>query len=354
MNRKAFFMTVGNVRDTQLDAYRALTMIYIVCVLHVLQLYLGATNKYFMIFLWEMPAIFFIAGASMQYANEKSFKDTIVNRSYRVLIPYWIYLATTQIIYRLFDFFVGRVFPLPITIWGVKDLLMAFLGVNTRGIEFGHLWFVFPYMAISCIFPLIRQLVLLYTWKFVLLNTVLLVFVNNLAFFCNSDGPMGWALYVAQEFIGYMVFFVIGFLYYKNLSRRKCFYIIITTLLLFQSMTFCILPNMQAHKFPPDSLFIVYGIFTLSAWGLLLTKISIPASKILSIWNKKGYTLYLYQSWGVLIVFSFKNKFQAYFSDNAIWLVSIISSIFFVFILNTIISKYTYAFEREIISRIHN
>ena len=67
------------MRDTQLDIYRALAMIYIICVIHVVY-WLGIGNELITsIILFEMPVIFFITGASFSLqTKEKSFIEKFI------------------------------------------------------------------------------------------------------------------------------------------------------------------------------------------------------------------------------------------------------------------------------------
>ena len=75
-------------RDEQLDIYRAMSMMYVLCVTHVVYwLYIGLEPIKSLI-LVEMPIIFFITGASLSLTKKKSFRKALKNRTKRVLIPY--------------------------------------------------------------------------------------------------------------------------------------------------------------------------------------------------------------------------------------------------------------------------
>ena len=95
------------MRDRQLDILRGFTMIHIVCVIHVLWYFGLAREPLFSFLLFEMPAIFFIAGASQKIKNNGNNKDNYyhsgnnnsgiwsdllslgLNRIRRILFPYW-------------------------------------------------------------------------------------------------------------------------------------------------------------------------------------------------------------------------------------------------------------------------
>lgn len=67
-------------RDSQLDLYRALIMIYIVCWIHGIYWFDTANDVVKSISLFEMPIIFFIAGASQKLSKPKGVVQTIRNR----------------------------------------------------------------------------------------------------------------------------------------------------------------------------------------------------------------------------------------------------------------------------------
>lgn len=59
---------------------------------------------------------------------------------------------------------------------------------------------------------------------------------------------------------------------------------------------------MQAHKFPPDLIFMMYGVAVLSGLGIVFTYVKLPYMRALGIWNKRGYTLYLWQNYFFAVV----------------------------------------------------
>lgn len=306
-----------------------------------------------MMFLWEMPAIFFIAGASIQYAKVKSFKETVVNRVYRVMVPYWIYLIVTLLLYSLIGIWGGQLYVFSLADWSIKDYLMAFGGIHVKGVvDFGHLWFIVPYMAVSCIFPLVRKAVDGYTWKVPLVTSILLFILQEFVQNYSGQGALGWIFLVVREIFCYLTFYMIGYLYYKKLSTCKCLFIGAFSLVLYLIMIGGELPNMQEHKFPPDVLFLIYGIFTLSLWGVILSKIIIPRIVFLRIWNKRGFTIYLYQDWIMLFIVMGTKMCIPYFNNGVTWFFIIMGSIIFALVLNTFLSRYTYEFEQRIIGYI--
>lgn len=131
-----------HVRDHQLDVYRALMMIYVPCVIHVLYWLQKGNSVINSLLLFEMPVIFYISGAPMCITGKKrSMRGTITNRVTRVLLPYYFYILCGIIFISLFAaysshgsysvsrmiFAQGEVLPLPY-MW--------------------HLWFIVPYLLV--------------------------------------------------------------------------------------------------------------------------------------------------------------------------------------------------------------
>ncbi len=83
-------------RDARLDTYRAMIMIYTVCVIHTTYWFAVGTEPLLSAMLFEMPVIFFIAGASQAVTEKKrNIIQTIINRSKRILLPLYIFLFFT-------------------------------------------------------------------------------------------------------------------------------------------------------------------------------------------------------------------------------------------------------------------
>ena len=80
-------------RDTLLDAIRAYTMMYIICVVHLFYYCLWPTDTLVSLILIEMPVIFFISGASARHSHKHTFRRLLVGRLRRVLLPYYVYAA---------------------------------------------------------------------------------------------------------------------------------------------------------------------------------------------------------------------------------------------------------------------
>lgn len=138
-------------RDVQLDAYRALLMLYIVCFIHV-EFWLGYSKEPFMsLSLVEMPLIFFVSGAALSFRREpRPFWATVRNRAKRILIPYYIYALLMVLL---------GVCRYGIDAYTLKDWAKILLCTDIPHVPYiWHLWFIIPYMVLSCTFDIQKRI----------------------------------------------------------------------------------------------------------------------------------------------------------------------------------------------------
>ena len=284
----AFFPKMKQ-RDEQLDIFRGLVMIYIVCVVHVYYSWICAPlEPHKSLILFEMPLIFFISGAALQISdNRRSIGSQLVNRAKRVLLPYYVYIGIIIAILLLSKLIFGDSIRINQSInIDFKNILLP-LDWPTNIPDCAHLWFIVPFMVISCSFPLQR--------KFVdKINASIYMLLCFIAFglSCLFDSC------VIQEIFGYNIFFMMGYFYYRRLKIKSIITIFLaSTSLLITSLTifgYDFTPMLQ-HKFPPDFIFITYGIVVLSLLGVMFSYIRLRNNWFIKRWNKHCYTIYLWQ-----------------------------------------------------------
>lgn len=278
--------------------YRGLVMIYILCVIHVTY-WLGlAPEPWRSVILFEMPLIFFISGASVAVASSRhGVKGTAWSRFKRVLLPYYAYIFYTAIIVcaiAAWSHFSGsKAVDIDLSVKKFAKALIPHDGALDVPYMY-HLWFVIPYLAVSCVFPFFRGIVdrlpRIATTAILLASCVAVVFV-----------PWG----IVREIVIYNFFFVIGYLYYKKLAIKWMAAIAGLSAVI---LAVCVvvldmgIVPMQAHKFPPDLIFLIYGVGILALLGIVFSYVKIPNSRLLGIWNKRGYTIYLWQNYFFIAV----------------------------------------------------
>lgn len=280
-------------RDLQLDMYRGLVMIYILCVIHVTY-WLGlAPEPWRSVILFEMPLIFFISGASVAVASSRhGVKGTAWSRFKRVLLPYYAYIFYTAIIVCAIaawaHFSGSKAIDIDLSVKKFAKALIPHDGALDVP-YMCHLWFVIPYLAVSCVFPFFRGVVdrlpRVVTTAALAVSCVAVVFV-----------PWG----IVREIVIYNFFFVIGYLYYKKLTVKWMGAIAGLSAVI---LAVCVvgldtgIVPMQAHKFPPDLIFLIYGVGIIALLGIVFSYVKIPKFRLLDIWNKRGYTIYLWQNY---------------------------------------------------------
>lgn len=336
---------ISKQRNTQIDAYRAIILIHIVCFVHVFTWYGLLPEVVRSMLLFEMPAIFFIAGASQRLKSRKENTiQTIKNRIKRVLIPFYIFLFLLYIFLYLFTFVLPNepngILHIDITKFKSYDIIKTLLTGGCEHIPFyGYTWFISCYMIVLCSLPIQRFLLKrIPGWIYMSIFFLLSALLTNIHF------PLGE--YEIKNIPVYNFFFIAGYLYYRN-YKSSVLYIIwfVSFAITFIGFAYKIMMPMQSHKFPADIYFLIFSTVALSTLSLLLRKIKIPYDcKILKIWNIRGYNIYLYQVFTFYIVTRFILPLLDGISNEVI-LFLILS--FTVFALSTVMSYATYFYERK-------
>lgn len=103
---------------------------------------------------------------------------------------------------------------------------------------------------------------------------------------------------LVRNVLCYNVFMVAGYVFYRNLRRKYVCLLGLAAAVLLLVYQFCNIPfcPMQGHKFPPDFLFLTYGIMVLAVVSLLFSKVTLPNWRILRLWNEHGFNIYLFQN----------------------------------------------------------
>lgn len=281
------------MRDTQLDIYRALAMIYIICVIHVVY-WLGIGNEPIKsIILFEMPVIFFITGASFSLqTKEKSFIETVVSRFNRVMMPYYIYALVVLVIVFVCQTVSCSWMGYNVPSIGIKSIFKLLLGGGIEGFPFNsHMWFVKPYMLLSISFFFQKKLISKCNrGGYFLLCIIVFLMVTEIPVLKNISQ--------LSVFFGYNVFMIAGYLFYKRIDLfMRCVFILMLTVIVIALYYFRgdFFP-MYENKSPMNVNFLIYGLLVLSILSVIFHYIHIRPNRLFNVWNKNGYTMYLYQN----------------------------------------------------------
>lgn len=286
-------------RDLQLDMYRSLSMIYIVCVIHVLY-WLDLGEKHISsILLFEMPIIFFISGAAVKVSKggRKSFTQMFKNRFKRIVLPYYVYILYSIIflvVLAILSYYTGRLL-VDISKFKWQYLLDWLMMKEGHVIPYSsHLWFLIPYFLISISTPVqLKILSCVSKIPYLLINLILFVLLSNVFVIDRSYYSIG---YYVTTFLGYNLFYLLGLFYYRNIRIKYVSLLFFCAVSIFCILTKCEFVVMQSHKFPPDMIFVSYNLIVLLLLCFIFSYVKIPSNKIFSFWNKNGYELFLYQN----------------------------------------------------------
>lgn len=287
----------------------------------------------------EMPLIFFISGASIQVSrSHKGLLSTVANRIKRVLLPYYIYAAVSLMLLSILSFTNPESWD--ICRYTLRDLLSIIQAEDIPQMPVvWHIWFILPYLVISCSMPIQQWLIKKIGEHWHLLLCIVLYILSMPRFNQSS---------IFRTITCYNIFFITGYLYYKRISLRCIVFTLcasfmsIIALLYHYKTSFC---PMQGHKFPPDLIFVSYGIFIICLFGLLASFITIPHSKLLHLWSQRGYTIYLYQNIAIWVAYLVLNALPGTLPTDA----EAIFCSLCIFFFSMLISYITYPLERFII-----
>lgn len=344
------------IRDKQLDNYRALVMIHMVCVIHAIY-WLGYFFPMQSLTLFAMSSVFFISGAAMKYSHPKSNASLLWNRFKRVLLPFYIYAGLCVCLLILVCFIpkLSVFTKFSILRYSIKDYLEIIFVQGIPGIKMVyHIWFIIPYLIITCSFNFQKKIINKYSWKYVLIN----ILVIAILYLWNIyDVDYKSFTYIQSVFydtslnvLAYNVFFVIGYLYYKKMEIKMLALVGFLSFIILSVLCHFHFVDLQAHKFPPDLIFILYNIGVLCFLGILFSKIKIPEIPLLKWWNKNGYTIYLYQNLVFLIYIVFYRRFIVGLFDSNI--IKLIISFFVILFCSTLFSLIIVPIENYIINLI--
>lgn len=329
-------------RDTQLDIYRGLLMMYIVCVIHVMYWLDMGREPYLSILLIEMPAIFFVSGASQSLVKKnRGLWESCRNRIRRVLLPYYIYAFVIILGISILSF-VHYKPDYDILAYKNRDWMNVLIAQDIPQAHYiWHLWFIMPYLILSCTFGVQKKLIdktspLSYMLCCIIVHFVIQRITGN---------------YMLRTVFCYNIFMVAGYLYYHKLSKNKtyalCAVLWIISAIYYSKWGGQFFP-MQNHKFPPDTLFLLYGMAMVCSLSIIFGKIKLPYNNIIRIWNERGYTIYLYQS----VVFFLVAHFIKYIDVIPSAFLQFLISALCVFTISTVLSYITYPIECYILNKL--
>lgn len=277
------------------------------------------------------------------HKSKRGIWSTIVNRFKRIVVPFYIYAAVmlgvigglSTLFLKGTEFF--RLLPFDVMAYTWRDALDVLLCLDLPHCPYmTHLWFLPLYLVLSCTFPLQVKL-MNHINRHVYQATCVILFLLAQGFTQIS---------FLRELLCYNVFLVAGYLYYKRDNEAITAIIGVGAAALLLANEFLLGGHfcpIQGHKFPPDWIYFTYNVMMLCLLSLLFRRVTLPYNKIFRIWNERGYTIYLYQSFALWIVYGIHQT--GIFDSSLLWVNFLVDAIL-IFFISTAISYLAYPFEK--------
>ena len=290
------------MRDRNLDIYRGGIMIYITCFCHLMW-WEGVNVSIFErgwvsgIF-FAMVTVFYLVGASYSLSSKKTYWEYVKGRVKRVVIPYWKYAlcCLPAVLYIYWKH------GLIISLDGVVSYVFFNPPVENR--IFDHIWFISPYILISLCLPFCASFIRRYKPPFVFWGIVLILSQLFKSYYPD----------LLQTVVIYLFFTIWGLYYTKRLGWQNVVCVVVAVGYVVYAFGIEKRPfDLQANKFPPNLLFLAYGLTILGIGGsymkkglvLLYDKFRIVRYYI-DIYSKEGYEIYLVHAFSTLLLGGFK------------------------------------------------
>ncbi|WP_418823171.1 acyltransferase family protein [Parabacteroides johnsonii] len=290
------------MRDRNLDIYRGGIMIYITCFCHLMWwegVNVGIFERGWVsgIF-FAMVTVFYLVGASYSLSSKKTYWEYVKGRVKRVVIPYWKYAlcCLPAVLYIYWKH------GLIISLDGVVSYVFFNPPVENR--IFDHIWFISPYILISLCLPFCASFIRRYKPPFVFWGIVLILSQLFKSYYPD----------LLQTVVIYLFFTIWGLYYTKRLGWQNVVCVVVAVGYVVYAFGIEKRPfDLQANKFPPNLLFLAYGLTILGIGGsymkkglvLLYDKFRIVRYYI-DIYSKEGYEIYLVHAFSTLLLGGFK------------------------------------------------
>ena len=330
------------MRDEKLDIYRGLIMIYIVGVIHTLFWFPNTNNVLKTLFLFEMPVVFFITGASYSLSNKKDYLSYIVSRIPRILIPYFIFS-----LFVVFLQYVATI--LGTTISYAPNFLYNTLNpfkIPSVELKFvtWHLWFmpVYLYMIpfIPIMFIVFDKLKGIFKFIPFIIFAIIVFYMEGFDIHKNIKSIVFYSFWIYAGFF-YTKFKDIKISKVLNISFTILSFLVLVILV--KSDRYVL--NMSTNKFPPNFIFLVFNLTAFSFLYFVRDYIFRFGNlkfvrNLVDIYSKYGFTLYLYQPFTYLLLQPIYVYLFNLFSDNLfLKVLLILLNIIVAIVFNTLFVK---------------
>lgn len=270
---------------------------------------------------FHMPLFFIIAGLFVNSWVKRNFKEAMLQKIFRLMVPYFVWSAITALAMQIASNYTNYGL-------GIKDFLLSPI------IPFSQYWFLYVLFFIHIIYYILINIKLFNGKLFFLLLSIILYLLN----------PLIINIWIFDNLCKYMIFFSIGsyILDFINLKQFKCTTIALPTtcFLLINIMYINILyfnNNLLNYYFGFITSILGSGFcFLLSYYCINKIKI---IKEILCFWGKKSMEIYCVH---LLILASIRISLLKIFNINELWCIVVLSGSMTLIICHMIFSKIFY------------
>lgn len=276
------------MRDSTIDYLRGFMMLYVVFIIHGICWFhiISDTSILFSLSLFEMPVIFYIAGASQKLSTPKTLRQYAKSRFLRVMVPYLIWCIGTICV---------------LLVWGdiKSDWIHLLTCSGLKSVPFvWHVWFIYPYLIVAFLGYFLIKAYRKWGPRFIFFYSAIIAVVVALMDYYEV---LHIQSKIVRPVLVYSVFYVLGYTYKGGISSYTIFCIlvvlVITYLCLIFSHTYSYAT--QLNKFPPNFAFLCYGGIAIMFLSLFLRigKVAVPPymCNLLQFANTCGFEIYMYQ-----------------------------------------------------------
>ena len=310
-------------RNLLIDYLRALTIIYIICWIHLLYWWHPERTILKSWFLGEMIIIFFLMGASYTSSSQKKYRYYLAIRLQRIYIPYFVYAIALCIYVVAYHYIRYNEISSHLVISNFTHWINPFKMFNLKGniaiIPFvsWHLWFIPTAIVVIPFIPLAHQFasnVKKYITLIMIMTILLsLISIYDEYFLINLPDPLIYFDYI----LFYLIIVCLGFKFNELQAGKpwiKILSIFILLIVIFLLNRFLGLSlDMQENKFPPNIIYLLFGFIWIMTISLFICKLhninkSSYIKKYLLWFSKYSYTAYLYHPFAYLLLFYLKTE----------------------------------------------
>lgn len=267
---------------------------------------------------FHMPLFFIIAGLFINSWSKRNFKDAILQKIFRLVIPYFIWSAITAIAMQFASNYTNNGL-------GIKEFLLSPI------IPFSQYWFLYVLFFIHIIYYVLVNIKICN-------GKLLFLLISIVAYFLN---PLFDNIWISNNLFKYMIFFPIGsyILDFINLEQFKCNKLILP-ILIFLLINITYIKILYINN---DLLSYYFWLITSligSEFVFLISYYSVNRVKnILCFFGRKSMEIYCLH---LLILASIRILLLKFFKMDELWSVVILSGTITLLICYIIFSKISY------------